>query len=130
MENVEAGFEEGIGDMKPGGKRRIIIPPELGPPESGPSRSKVVRVFQGCLKPWQPDLKGGEALEEAPRNAFPILQLVETETGQRVVFWKLKGVVPPTLYSSSTNCEHSKRGWESLWAPPSSTRPLDFPPDP
>ncbi|KAL6639290.1 hypothetical protein ACP70R_023020 [Stipagrostis hirtigluma subsp. patula] len=26
------GFEEGIRDMKPGGKRRIIIPPELGPP--------------------------------------------------------------------------------------------------
>nr|XP_043628292.1 peptidyl-prolyl cis-trans isomerase FKBP20-2, chloroplastic isoform X2 [Erigeron canadensis] len=26
------GFEEGIKDMKPGGKRRIIIPPELGPP--------------------------------------------------------------------------------------------------
>lgn len=29
-----AGFEEGIRDMKPGGKRRIIIPPELGPPVS------------------------------------------------------------------------------------------------
>ncbi|KAK2983101.1 hypothetical protein RJ640_000943 [Escallonia rubra] len=57
MDNVETGFEEGIGDMRPGGKRRIIIPPELGPPEFGPSRSKVVRVFQGCLKPWQPDLK-------------------------------------------------------------------------
>ncbi|RVW84506.1 Peptidyl-prolyl cis-trans isomerase FKBP20-2, chloroplastic [Vitis vinifera] len=28
------GFEEGIRDMKPGGKRRIIIPPELGPPVS------------------------------------------------------------------------------------------------
>ncbi|KAL5658955.1 hypothetical protein ACJX0J_032118, partial [Zea mays] len=27
-----SGFEEGIRDMKPGGKRRIIIPPELGPP--------------------------------------------------------------------------------------------------
>ncbi|KAK2974755.1 hypothetical protein RJ640_010015 [Escallonia rubra] len=34
MDNVETGFEEGIGDMRPGGKRRIIIPPELGPHNS------------------------------------------------------------------------------------------------
>ncbi|MQM07515.1 hypothetical protein Taro_040350 [Colocasia esculenta] len=41
------GFEEGILDMKPGGKRRIIIPPELGPPV-GPSTffsSKQFEVF-------------------------------------------------------------------------------------
>ncbi|XVF73512.1 hypothetical protein PTKIN_Ptkin12aG0207500 [Pterospermum kingtungense] len=31
---VVPGFEEGIQDMRPGGKRRIIIPPELGPPVS------------------------------------------------------------------------------------------------
>lgn len=31
---LNIGFEEGIRDMKPGGKRRIIIPPELGPPVS------------------------------------------------------------------------------------------------
>ena len=31
---MDSGFEEGIRDMKPGGKRRIIIPPELGPPVS------------------------------------------------------------------------------------------------
>jgi len=30
----DVGFEEGIREMKPGGKRRIIIPPELGPPVS------------------------------------------------------------------------------------------------
>ncbi|KAK6777539.1 hypothetical protein RDI58_024256 [Solanum bulbocastanum] len=41
------GFEEGIRDMRPGGKRRIIIPPELGPP-AGPSTffsSKQFEVF-------------------------------------------------------------------------------------
>ncbi|EPS68814.1 hypothetical protein M569_05956, partial [Genlisea aurea] len=41
------GFEEGIRDMKPGGKRRIVVPPELGPPV-GPSTffsSKQYEVF-------------------------------------------------------------------------------------
>ncbi|KAG9160671.1 hypothetical protein Leryth_017469 [Lithospermum erythrorhizon] len=41
------GFEEGLRDMKPGGKRRIIVPPELGPPV-GPSTffsSKQFEVF-------------------------------------------------------------------------------------
>ena len=41
------GFEEGIRDMRPGGRRRIIIPPELGPPV-GPSTffsSKQFEVF-------------------------------------------------------------------------------------
>ncbi|XP_076944280.1 peptidyl-prolyl cis-trans isomerase FKBP20-2, chloroplastic-like isoform X1 [Bidens hawaiensis] len=41
------GFEEGLKDKKPGGKRRIIIPPELGPPV-GPSTffsSKQFEVF-------------------------------------------------------------------------------------
>ncbi|GKV12774.1 hypothetical protein SLEP1_g23885 [Rubroshorea leprosula] len=41
------GFEEGIRDMRPGGRRRMIIPPELGPPV-GPSTffsSKQFEVF-------------------------------------------------------------------------------------
>ncbi|XP_065859180.1 peptidyl-prolyl cis-trans isomerase FKBP20-2, chloroplastic [Euphorbia lathyris] len=39
------GFLEGIQDMKPGGKRRIIIPPELGPPV-GPSTFFSAKQFE------------------------------------------------------------------------------------
>jgi len=42
-----SGFEEGIRDMKPGGKRRIIIPPELGPPV-GPSTVFSAKQCEVC----------------------------------------------------------------------------------
>lgn len=39
------GIEEGIQTMKPGGKRRIIVPPELGPPV-GPSTFFSAKQFE------------------------------------------------------------------------------------
>lgn len=39
------GFEMGIKTMKPGGKRRIIVPPELGPPV-GPSTFFSAKQFE------------------------------------------------------------------------------------
>ncbi|MCO5583103.1 hypothetical protein L7F22_037011 [Adiantum nelumboides] len=39
------GFEEGLLTMKPGGKRRLIIPPELGPPV-GPSTFFSAKQFE------------------------------------------------------------------------------------
>lgn len=39
------GFEEGIRTMKPGGKRRIVVPPELGPPV-GPSTFFSAKQFE------------------------------------------------------------------------------------
>ncbi|RCV13088.1 hypothetical protein SETIT_2G318800v2 [Setaria italica] len=49
LENIAlivcCGFEEGIRDMKPGGKRRMIIPPELGPPV-GPSTFFSAKQFE------------------------------------------------------------------------------------
>lgn len=47
-----AGFELGIKSMKPGGKRRIVVPPELGPPV-GPATffsAKQYEVFDVELR--------------------------------------------------------------------------------
>ena len=49
---VHAGFELGIKGMQPGGKRRIVVPPELGPPV-GPSTffsAKQCEVFDVQLR--------------------------------------------------------------------------------
>ena len=39
------GFEMGIKTMKPGGKRRVVVPPELGPPV-GPSTFFSAKQFE------------------------------------------------------------------------------------
>ena len=44
---LPAGFEQGIKEMKIGGRRRLVVPPELGPP-IGPSTffsAKQCEVF-------------------------------------------------------------------------------------
>ncbi|KAF8700832.1 hypothetical protein HU200_034196 [Digitaria exilis] len=55
-----SGFEEGIRDMKPGGKRRIIIPPELGPPL--PSWHTVDDIFVESVQGWPIDILQREAV--------------------------------------------------------------------
>lgn len=39
------GFEEALKSMKPGGRRRVIVPPELGPPV-GPSTFFSAKQFE------------------------------------------------------------------------------------
>ena len=43
------GFEEGITSMKAGGKRRIVVPPELGPPVL----TSYARLHPGGVQGWQ-----------------------------------------------------------------------------
>lgn len=50
--SIIPGFELGIKSMKPGGKRRIVVPPELGPPV-GPATffsAKQYEVFDVELR--------------------------------------------------------------------------------
>eukprot|EP00899_Mesostigma_viride_P018824 jgi/Mesvir1/26943/Mv20664-RA.1 len=51
------GFEEGLRGMRVNGKRRIIVPPELGPPVSSPAllyqRHAVVGFFRRAACAWQ-----------------------------------------------------------------------------
>ncbi|EFN57971.1 hypothetical protein CHLNCDRAFT_12126, partial [Chlorella variabilis] len=52
IQGLIPGFELGIKSMKPGGKRRIVVPPELGPPV-GPSTffsAKQYEVFDVELR--------------------------------------------------------------------------------
>jgi FKBP-type peptidyl-prolyl cis-trans isomerase len=45
IQGLIPGFEMGIRTMKPGGKRRIVVPPELGPPV-GPSTFFSAKQFE------------------------------------------------------------------------------------
>lgn len=45
IQGLIPGFELGIRTMKPGGKRRIVVPPELGPPV-GPSTFFSAKQFE------------------------------------------------------------------------------------
>ena len=52
LSTLPAGFELAIKAMKPGGKRRIVVPPELGPPV-GPATffsAKQYEVFDVELR--------------------------------------------------------------------------------
>jgi len=52
---IYAGFDEGIRDMRPGGKRRIIVPPELGPPVSFLNCLPLYLHNSAPLHPTPPD---------------------------------------------------------------------------
>ncbi|XP_070038330.1 peptidyl-prolyl cis-trans isomerase FKBP20-2, chloroplastic isoform X1 [Nicotiana tomentosiformis] len=52
------GFEEGIRDMRPGGRRRIIIPPELGPPVEAHQKCPAAMVWGESLKRRTPSNSG------------------------------------------------------------------------
>lgn len=77
-----AGFELGIKSMKPGGKRRIVVPPELGPPV-GPATffsAKQYEVFDVELRSVKTCRCGGAAAH-APSAPLTGLRWASAQAG-------------------------------------------------
>ncbi|MEW5300686.1 MAG: hypothetical protein WDW36_003598 [Sanguina aurantia] len=76
------GFEEGIRSMKAGGKRRIIVPPELGPP-TGPATFFSAKQCEASLLFGREPTDGAEAIELLERVPTRAQQLAKLRTSTR-----------------------------------------------